>query len=494
MQKSALMEIVNSFTAEETERFSEFLSSPYFNNNNIVTRLFDILKKNLPVTEESLLSKETVWESLYPGKSYNYGTMKNLIHELTQLSLKFICLEELENTKQVGNVLTISALSSRNADKALNSKLKQIEKTFYRKTFRDLEYVLSDYYMEMSKIFWTKWMYQKSHQLKRASEKDFLAGSATTVYSFLLYLFKMTNNINVQSSDHNYSVSRNLVICFLREVGPERIEKILSAVKEYSVRDHVILSVFWDMCKSQLFDPDPELYYKFKSSLTANSKIFSRQDLEDLLTCLVTTLFSLKDSEINKYSERIQIFDIMIANKIFVSRNRYLPVHLFVLYIWNLFNLSDFAGIELFTNKFSRYLTEDKKQNALDFSESCLLIGEKRFADALAKHLKIGFDYSAMKIYVKHMKAICYYELNDSASFMYEYDSLRNFLKSNMKVNESVKESLKHHYKMIRRMFRMRLRFDIAEFEMLKREVAGSTANKDSWLMRKVSELNDKGS
>ncbi len=492
MQKSALMEIVNSFTALESERFSEFLSSPYFNKNNIVIRLFDIIKKNLPVTEEDLLNKETVWKALYHGKPYNYGTMKNLIHELTQLSVNFIYLEELENTKQVRNVLTVSALSYRNADKALNSKLKQIEKTFTGKSFRDLEYVLSDYYMEMSKIFWTKWMYQKSHQLKRASEKDFLAGSATTVYSFLLYLFKMTNNITVQSSDHNYELDKNLVINLLREFGTEKIERILSSVKEYSARDYKVLSVFWDMCRSQLFDPGPEQYYKFKSSLTANAKIFSLQDLEDLLTCLVTTLFGLKESEINKYRERIDIFDIMIANKIFIQRNRILPVHLFILYAWNLFNLSDFEGIEKFTKKYGKYLTEDKRENALRFSEICLKIGEQNFAEALETLLKIGYDYSAMKIYVKHIKAICYYELNDSASFMYENDSLRNFLKSNMKVNESVKESLKHHYRMISRMFQLRSKFDIAEFKMLRKEVTESTANIDSWLLKKVNELKDK--
>ncbi|MGB3017783.1 MAG: hypothetical protein WBC65_08245 [Ignavibacteria bacterium] len=492
MQKSALMEIVNSFTALESERFSEFLSSPYFNKNNIVIRLFDIIKKNLPVTEEDLLNKETVWKALYHGKPYNYGTMKNLIHELTQLSVNFIYLEELENTKQVRNVLTVSALSYRNADKALNSKLKQIEKTFTGKSFRDLEYVLSDYYMEMSKIFWTKWMYQKSHQLKRASEKDFLAGSATTVYSFLLYLFKMTNNITVQSSDHNYELDKNLVINLLREFGTEKIERILSSVKEYSARDYKVLSVFWDMCRSQLFDPGPEQYYKFKSSLTANAKIFSLQDLEDLLTCLVTTLFGLKESEINKYRERIDIFDIMIANKIFIQRNRILPVHLFILYAWNLFNLSDFEGIEKFTKKYGKYLTEDKRENALRFSEICLKIGEQNFAEALETLLKIGYNYSAMKIYVKHIKAICYYELNDSASFMYENDSLRNFLKSNMKVNESVKESLKHHYRMISRMFQLRSKFDIAEFKMLRKEVTESTANIDSWLLKKVNELKDK--
>jgi len=486
------MEIVNSFTALESERFSEFLSSPYFNKNNIVIRLFDIIKKNLPVTEEDLLNKEKVWKALYHGKPYNYGTMKNLIHELTQLSVNFIYLEELENTKQVRNVLTVSALSYRNADKALNSKLKQIEKTFTGKSFRDLEYVLSDYYMEMSKIFWTKWMYQKSHQLKRASEKDFLAGSATTVYSFLLYLFKMTNNITVQSSDHNYELDKNLVINLLREFGTEKIERILSSVKEYSARDYKVLSVFWDMCRSQLFDPGPEQYYKFKSSLTANAKIFSLQDLEDLLTCLVTTLFGLKESEINKYRERIDIFDIMIANKIFIQRNRILPVHLFILYAWNLFNLSDFEGIEKFTKKYGKYLTEDKRENALRFSEICLKIGEQNFAEALETLLKIGYDYSAMKIYIKHIKAICYYELNDSASFMYENDSLRNFLKSNMKVNESVKESLKHHYRMISRMFQLRSKFDIAEFKMLRKEVTESTANIDSWLLKKVNELKDK--
>ena len=32
--------------------------------------------------ENENLEKERVWNKLFPGKSYNYGIMKNIIHDL----------------------------------------------------------------------------------------------------------------------------------------------------------------------------------------------------------------------------------------------------------------------------------------------------------------------------------------------------------------------------------------------------------------------------
>ncbi|MBX7042012.1 MAG: hypothetical protein K1X85_03825 [Ignavibacteria bacterium] len=490
MQRSSLLEMIGRLTAEEAEKFEEFLKSPYFNKNSSLIRMFMIIRKTDHVTDNAELKKENIWSKLYPDKPYNYGTMKNLIHEMNQLCLKFVCLEELENSRHTANVLTVSALSSRNAGKALKSKLNQIEKTFLNKSFRDLDYVLSDYYLEMSKIFWTKWFHQKTYQLKRPSEKDFLAGSATTVYSFLLYLFKLTNNIRVQSYDYNYTLEKNLVINFLLEVGPEKIEKILSMVKEISAKDYKALNVFWKMCKSQLTKPSVELYLDFKDSLSVNASLFCKNDLEDLLNCLVTTLFRLDEAVINKYRQRIEIFDIMIANKIFVRPGMHLPVHLFNLYVWNLFNLSDFEGIQKFTDKYAGRLYHDKKQNSLEFSDTCLLIGNCDFEKALEKLTKINYDYAAMKIYVKHLKAICYYELNDYSAFIYENDSLKSFLRSNLKVNEYVKNNLKNHFRFTGKLFHLRSTSDAAEFRLLKDEITSHTANESSWLIRKVNELN----
>ncbi len=488
------MEMLCSLTAEEVERFDEFVRSPYFNKNNNVARMYTIIRKFASDADNPNLKKENVWEEMYPGKPFNYGTLKNLIHELTQLCLKFICLEELENSRHTGNVLTVSGLSSRNAGKALNLKLNQIERTFQSRTFRDLDYVLSDYYMEMSKIFWTKWFHQKTHQLKRPSEKDFLAGSATTVYSFLLYLFKLTNNIRVQSYDLNYPLEKNLVANFFQEVGPEKIETILELVKGISERDYKALCVFWKMCKSQLSDPGVDLYREFKNALFENSRLFCRNDLEDLLNCLVTTLFRFDESVINKYRERIEIFDIMIANNILVRTGTNLPVHLFNLYVWNLFNLNEFARIQKFTDKYTKYLSHDKMQSSHEFAEACLQIGRGNFREAMEILMTIRYDYAAMKIYVKHLKAICFYEMNDLSSFTYEQDSLRSFLKSNLKVNEYVKENLKSHFRFINKLFNLRAAFDIAEFKLLKRDINGHTANEHSWLITKVNELNEEQS
>ena len=87
MNKSSLIEILRSFDKEELTKFEDFLNSPYHNKNRNTLRLFTVVKKYFPNFKSEELNKEIVWKKLFPDKDYNYGVMKNQIHELSKLCM-----------------------------------------------------------------------------------------------------------------------------------------------------------------------------------------------------------------------------------------------------------------------------------------------------------------------------------------------------------------------------------------------------------------------
>ncbi len=102
MEKSTLVEILRTFSKDELSGFGDFVSSPYFNKKSNVTKLYTALKKLAPDFPAAMIAKEEMWKSIFPGKKYNYGIMKNLIYDLNKLAVKFLELE-VYSQKQFDN-------------------------------------------------------------------------------------------------------------------------------------------------------------------------------------------------------------------------------------------------------------------------------------------------------------------------------------------------------------------------------------------------------
>ncbi|MBK7253196.1 MAG: hypothetical protein IPI04_04550 [Ignavibacteria bacterium] len=124
MIKSTLLELLKTFNKEELKRFEDFLRSPYYNKNSNVIKLFNVIKKYFPDLDSTKLKRESVWDELFPEKSFNYGVMKNLIFELQKLSEKFLHLLHYEENKFEQELNLLRKLNDRNLFQLFEKNLK----------------------------------------------------------------------------------------------------------------------------------------------------------------------------------------------------------------------------------------------------------------------------------------------------------------------------------------------------------------------------------
>ena len=218
MLKSSFLEILRSLDKEELKKFDDFLKSPYHNKIANVIKLFSEVKKYYPDFNSADLDKEIIWKKLFPGKDYNYGTMKNLIHELSKLSMKFIVLEDFERDLLEKENILINCLNERKITKLFKVKFNELERRYSVDTFNKEYFFVNDFYSSMSKMLWIKIYHNRSNNINAESEKDITDSSAMFIYSFLIYLFKYYNNVRVDSMEKNFSLDKNVLAVFLKEI------------------------------------------------------------------------------------------------------------------------------------------------------------------------------------------------------------------------------------------------------------------------------------
>ena len=139
MLKSSLLEILRTFSKQELIKFEDFVMSPYFNKKENVLKLFLEIKKYAPEFSSDNLEKEKVWKNMFPEKEYNYGIMKNFIHDLTGLSEKFILLEQYSGETLRCELDLIEAAFNRNIQKFTFGKMDQFEKRLKMEQFENVK-------------------------------------------------------------------------------------------------------------------------------------------------------------------------------------------------------------------------------------------------------------------------------------------------------------------------------------------------------------------
>lgn len=97
MRDSILIALIRSLSAENLKEFKLYLESPFNRSQKKALRLFEILIKFYPEFDSDDLNKEYIYNKLFPGKTYNKNTLRNIIFDLTKSAEDFLIFNALTN-------------------------------------------------------------------------------------------------------------------------------------------------------------------------------------------------------------------------------------------------------------------------------------------------------------------------------------------------------------------------------------------------------------
>ena len=104
------------------KRFTDFISSPYFNTNKSLLRLVNLLKKYHPSFPTDKISKEKLYGKLFSGVSYNDQVMRNLSSQLLKLAKEFISFESFNRDETQKSLTFLNEARLRRIDSIFNSE------------------------------------------------------------------------------------------------------------------------------------------------------------------------------------------------------------------------------------------------------------------------------------------------------------------------------------------------------------------------------------
>lgn len=153
MHQSKLIGLVRRFSKKEIKRAQQFLKSPYFNTNDKLTRLFDLIAKYHPDLTSPKLEKTKVYRYLQLGNTFEDNKLRAYMARLRQLLERFIVHETLEQNTSIYNRLKIDFYAQNSTYHQFDSLVEESIKSLQKDEKLDTETYLELFFLFQKRYY-----------------------------------------------------------------------------------------------------------------------------------------------------------------------------------------------------------------------------------------------------------------------------------------------------------------------------------------------------
>ena len=141
MFDTKLIQVLRCFDNKALKKLYEFVETPFFTKSEKSIKLFMYIKPYLPKLESEALSKEKVFEALFPNTSYNNLRFNRICFEAMESVEIFWRHYHLDETDVHLNKSLFDFYLQNNLDKHFDALYKSLENTHERSSIKNVQYL-----------------------------------------------------------------------------------------------------------------------------------------------------------------------------------------------------------------------------------------------------------------------------------------------------------------------------------------------------------------
>ena len=148
-----LVKVLRHFNTVELNRLEKFITSPYFNVNDSLIILFNLITEGLKTSTLDDLTKEILFDQMFSGDEFSDTRFRKGCSDLLKLIEEFLAVEEYRRNPLHQATYLMQSIAGRKLDPLYNSVLKSTR----RLSSRQHEVAASYYYhqYEIEKNYYT---------------------------------------------------------------------------------------------------------------------------------------------------------------------------------------------------------------------------------------------------------------------------------------------------------------------------------------------------
>lgn len=474
MFSEKLTSLLHTFSKYELNRFRKFLLSPYLNDQEDLTQLFEIINRALRAKENSTpdLNKETIWKTLYPKRKYDDAHLRRLASDLNQAALRFI-LEEARKQDPLSEALELQqVLEKPELKKHLSAVERQITKQLESAPGQSTWYYLAQFrynwniYNRASNVVATSDFMGKLLPADQSLEYFYIVQKLKFYVAWLTYRgFRATQE------------EIPVIPGFWEYIGQSQYKNV------------PLVSIYRDVIRC-LTEPDEEQH--FKDLISNLEKFADKLTKEDLRECYYIAqnycAFKINQGKTEYYREVFEIFRTVINHGVLLE-NGQLSEGIYKNIITAGLGIGEYEWAESFIQEYAQYLSSNIRENARTFNLAYLYFHQKKYQKVIELLQNVEYSDVVYALSAKQVLLRTYYESNEYLAMDSFLDSFRIYLRRNKLISKNLKREHNNFLTFLKKLASL----NTADGQALKRlrkkiEETRSVIFK-KWLLEKVEEL-----
>ncbi|MEL6673606.1 MAG: hypothetical protein AAFR61_15485 [Bacteroidota bacterium] len=415
MRQTKLFELLQKLSPSERRRLEKFLLSPYFNESQVLIRLFQYWLNQRRV--EHALAEEAIFTHLFPDKKFRKQRLREEYARLYRLLLQFLAQEEQRLHPQQDSLAILAQLRKHQLPRQFDQQKRKLESRLFSQSRRDGRF----YYL--------------THQL--ADEANGMYGMRQVrVYDAHL-------QEKVAALDSYYLINRLRDGCemlnrnqvFHAPVRDQFLEHLLAYLDQHpeAWADSPAIQIYREIVLS--FGPEGERHYqRLPNLLDQHHALFSAEEARGLYKYAQNfCIRQINQGHSHYLVELLHLYKAQLSTGVIFSDENLSHTDFKNIVTVGL-RLKDFSWVKNFIETYAERVLPPFRDNVYHYCSALRLLEEGNPSGAVRLLQKVQFTDDSYQISARYVMLRAFYEMNDLESLPY----LIKAFQANLRRNRSI--------------------------------------------------------
>ena len=471
MIESKLITLLKTFNKYELNRLRKYVESPFFNENQLLVDLFDVIDKFLRSSRTDLEQK-AVWRKILGKIPYNDTKFRRLCSDLNKLAQDFLAVEDFKNQPLAFESYQLRLLNTKGLDKHYLAVERNVNRDKERLKLRDAMFFYNNAMLE-----YEKHVYLEKHSVMRTKKVN-LSKADLQLDCFFLSL-KLKNYCDAI----NYKNILNI------DISIGMIEELLELAKREEYQAIPAVAIYYQILLTLTNREEETHFFNLKRLLNENNFRFQQQEMRNMYIFAQNyCIKKINTGDAKYYLELFDIYKTLIETKIILNKGIIVP--------WDYKNITSvglrvgkYKWVEKFIKNYNQHLPKDHQKNALTYNLAILHFYKKDYNEVITLLRDMMYKDVFDALQGRWLLLKTYYELDEYDALDALIDSFRIFLRRNKSISKSYQKMYMNAIKFLQKI--MKIPYESkSSGEKLHLQIKECTPIAERrWLLQKLEEV-----
>lgn len=481
-----LLGVLGTFSKKEYAEFGKLVRSPLYVAGRNLYPLYSLLGKyhpdfESPVAEENL-TKEKIFEKLYPGTGYNEKKsdtiLRRLFSDLNKQAEEYLLLLALRSNTLKREYFLTEELVTRNLDANYKKHIRKIDELL--KTLK----ISENYFKQMAEAENLKYNYNfsiKDHQELVAN--NVIKKGEYNIISSIQVLAEAMQDARINHNLFNSPYKETMIYEFAEKINYNSFIEYLN--KEPGAYGEITEAMCYRLLN--ILNPgNKELIYKYRDMVIKYLDRYSKDMQNDQLLGIHSMMLRA-----GMPREGFEIIRFILEKGLYqLDKTKPFPLIPYRNLIKGAYNYNEYNWAEGFIKSYHKELSPEYRKDMTHYGRAYMHWNNGNYESVPEECSKIESQNASIVKEIKMLTLMAYYETGAFEPAFFLIESLKVFSKQNKKINPEVDISLRGFVKMTKMLLKYRLGESRLPLEKITAELDKiNNIYNIEWLRKKAKEL-----